>query len=200
MTDALLVARGLVAGYGPTTVLRGVDVSLVAGEIVGLAGENGSGKSTLLEVLAGAKRARAGERLARATVGYCPQYPALLPRLSVQETLRVFGTAAGIDDGPQAAMSLLEPLGLLETRAQRVEALSGGQRQKLSLAITLLPDPPVLLLDEPYQGLDMASYQAFWALMEARRARGHAILVVSHLLLEPHRLSRLVMLHDGRLG
>lgn len=199
MNDTLLTARGIVAGYGRTTVLRGVDLCLASGEIVGLVGENGSGKSTLLEVLSGAKRPSAGSVEARGAVGYCPQHLALPPRLSVDETLRVFSSAARIDDTFAAAVPLLDALGLANRRACRLEALSGGERQKLSLTVTLLPDPAVLLLDEPYQGLDVASYQAFWSLMEERRVRGRAILVVSHLLLEPSRLSRMASLREGRL-
>lgn len=199
MTEALLTAHGLHAGYRRRGVLRGLDLVLAPFEVVGLVGENGSGKSTLLDVLAGARTPASGTVTTRAPLDYCPQSSSLPPRLSVDEILALFARALD-DDGTSArTQDLLERFALDGKRSARLETLSGGERQKLSLVVTLLPDRPILLLDEPYQALDLASYRTFWDLIEERRARGHAILVVSHLLLERERLKRVLTLAAGVL-
>ena len=181
-------------------VLRGADLTVGAGEIVGLVGENGSGKSTLMKILVGALAADAGRVQISGRIGYCPQEPVLYDRLTCDEHLELFGVAYGMDRQAVAAEAdgLYATLGFDHWRATRVEELSGGTRAKLNLALALLADPEVLLLDEPYAGFDWDTYLRFWDLTAGRRAAGRSVLVVSHFVTDQERFDRLVELRDGR--
>ena len=182
-------------------VLRGTDLELCAGEVVGLVGENGSGKSTLMKILVGALDVDEGAVWAVDRVGYCPQEPLLYDRLTCDEHLELFGVAYEMDPASVAATSeaLYASLGFARWRNARVEELSGGTRAKLNLALALLSDPDVLLLDEPYAGFDWDTYLRFWELTAERRAAGRSVLVVSHFVTDHERFDRLVELRDGKL-
>ena len=181
-------------------VLGGVDVQLCAGEIVGLVGENGSGKSTLMKILVGALAADAGTVEVSGKVGYCPQEPLLYERLTCDEHLALFGVAYGMDSAAinEASNALYDSLGFDRWRAVQVAELSGGTRAKLNLAVALLADPDVLLLDEPYAGFDWDTYQRFWELTASRRTAGRSVLVVSHFVSDQERFDRIVELRDGK--
>jgi ABC-2 type transport system ATP-binding protein len=181
-------------------VLRGASLEVGAGELIGLVGENGSGKSTLMQVIVGLL-ARDGGRVERPSrLGYCPQLPLLWDKLTVAEHFELFAEAYRLDD--QTAQGsrdhLLAELRFARYLRYRVEELSGGTRQKLNLALALLHEPQLLLLDEPYAGFDWETYLRFWEMAEEQRRRGMAILVVSHLLAERDRLMRVYELRDGR--
>lgn len=190
-------------GRGPwrrsLPVLRGADLDLCAGEVVGLVGENGSGKSTLMKILVGDLGADAGtvERVGR--MGYCPQEPLLYDRLTCDEHLQLFAVAYGMDAAAEAdaAQSLYESLGFGRWRDSEVVELSGGTRAKLNLALALLADPDVLLLDEPYAGFDWDTYQRFWELTARRRSEGRSVLVISHFVSDRERFDRMVEMRDG---
>ena len=146
-------------------VLRDADLALRPGEIVGLVGENGSGKSTLMKILVGSIGGDQGTITRSGSVGYCPQDPILYERLTCDEHFELFGrayrmTGADIDI---ARDDIYETLGFGEWRDSQ-EELSGGTRAKLNLGLALLPDPDLLLLDEPYAGFDWDTYQRFWQL------------------------------------
>ncbi|MCB2176401.1 MAG: ATP-binding cassette domain-containing protein [Actinomycetales bacterium] len=128
---------------------------------MGLVGENGAGKSTLLKVIVGAVGHDAGEVDLRGRLGYCPQEPILYARLTCDEHLELFGKAYRMSavDVDRARESLYATFGFGEWADVRVDELSGGTRAKLNLALALLPDPDVLLLDEPYAGFDWDTYQ-----------------------------------------
>lgn len=192
--------RGLWPRRRELVVLRGAALALGAGEVVGLVGENGSGKSTLMQILVGALDADAGTVRVAGRVGYCPQEPLLYDRLTCDEHLELFGVAYGMDSAAVAAAAgaLYETLGFGNWRRTRVEELSGGTRAKLNLALALLADPEVLLLDEPYAGFDWDTYQRFRDLTTARRAAGRSVLVISHFVTDQERFDRLVELRDGR--
>jgi ABC-type multidrug transport system ATPase subunit len=192
--------RGLPGHRRTVEVLRGVDLEVHAGELVGLVGENGSGKSTLMQIVVGLLARDAGELDAPARVGYCPQLPQLWDKLTVAEHFELFAEAYGLDshEGRSAREWMLDELQFAPYVGYRVEELSGGTKQKLNLALALLHDPQLLLLDEPYAGFDWETYLRFWELAERRRRDGTAILVVSHLLSERDRLSRIYELRDGR--
>ncbi len=192
--------RGLWPRRRELAVLRGADLVLAAGEVVGLVGENGSGKSTLMKILVGALNADEGEVRVSGRVGYCPQEPILYERLTCDEHLELFGVAYGMDTTAVAgaAKGLYATLGFGNWRASRVEELSGGTRAKLNLALALLADPELLLLDEPYAGFDWDTYQRFWDLTAERRAAGRGVLVISHFINDEERFDRLVELRDGR--
>jgi ABC-2 type transport system ATP-binding protein len=181
-------------------VLRGASLEVRPGELVGLVGENGSGKSTLMQIVVGLL-ARDGGTLDRPErLGYCPQQPLLWDKLTVAEHFELFARAYGLDDeaAPASRDELLADLGFGRYLEYRVEELSGGTRQKLSLSLALLHDPQLLLLDEPYAGFDWETYLRFWEMAEQRRARGMGVLIVSHLLAERERLTRIYELRDGR--
>ena len=192
--------RGLWPRRRELAVLRGADLVLGAGEVVGLVGENGSGKSTLMKILVGALAADTGTVRVSGRVGYCPQEPVLYERLTCEEHLELFGVAYGMDTTAVAAAAdtLYDTLGFGDWRAVRVEELSGGTRAKLNLALALLADPELLLLDEPYAGFDWDTYQRFWELTAERRSAGRGVLVISHFITDEERFDRLVELRDGR--
>jgi len=195
---AVLAARGIYKSFGRRRVLAGLDLEVAAGEMVAVAGENGTGKTTLLRILAGDLRPDAGSVAIRGRPGYCPQTAVLDEALTVGQNLRYFQAAYGIGRTGRAE-ELIERLGYAGCRDQRAGILSGGTKQKLSLTLALMHDPPVLLLDEPYQGFDWQTYLAFWELARDLRDRGTATVVISHLVFEQQRFDRICHLRDGRI-
>jgi ABC-2 type transport system ATP-binding protein len=182
-------------------VLTGASLEVGRGELVGLVGENGSGKSTLMQIVVGLLE-RDGGTVARPTrLGYCPQVPMLWDKLTVDEHFELFARAYGMEerDREQAVIGLLDELQFAHYRSYRVEELSGGTRQKLNLALSLMHDPDLLLLDEPYSGFDWETYLRFWEMSSRRRDAGMGILIVSHLLAERERLDRMYELCEGRI-
>jgi len=182
-------------------VLTGADIELRPGEIVGIVGANGSGKSTLMKLLVGALQPDAGSVSRDATVGWCPQETLLYDRLTVRETFDLFGEAYGMTDQrvERRRGELADQLDFERFLDYRIDHLSGGNRQKVNLAIALLHDPDVLLLDEPYTGFDWETYLAFWTLTESLVEGGTAIAIISHLISERERFDRILELKDGRL-
>jgi ABC-2 type transport system ATP-binding protein len=181
-------------------ILRGASLDVCPGELVGLVGENGSGKSTLMQVIVGLLARDGGTLSVPGRLGYCPQQPLLWDKLTVAEHFELFAAAYELDEETAATSrdALLDELGFARYLDYRVEALSGGTRQKLNLALALLHEPQLLLLDEPYAGFDWETYLRFWEMAERRRANGMGILIVSHLLAERERLTRIYELRDGR--
>jgi len=182
-------------------VLDGASVAIEAGEIVGIVGENGAGKSTLMQILVGALGADSGEVAVDGTIGWCPQDPLLYDRLTVTETFRLFGTAYGMDEEAVTAARdrYAELLGFEEFLDYRIDRLSGGNRQKINLAVGLMHDPDLLLLDEPYTGFDWETYLSFWGLTEQLTEQGTAIAIISHFVSERDRFDRILELTDGTL-
>ena len=193
--------RGIWPRRRTIEVLRGASLEVHAGELVGLVGENGSGKSTLMQIIVGLLKRDAGELERPERLGYCPQLPMVWEKLTVDEHFALFARAYGLDDVAQerAAADLLAELQFERYRSYRVEELSGGTRQKLNLALALMHEPELLLLDEPYAGFDWETYLRFWEMSERRRDSGMGILIVSHLLAERERLDRMFELRDGRI-
>ena len=192
--------RGVWPRRRTIAVLRGASLEVRAGELVGLVGENGSGKSTLMQIVVGLLKRDAGELERPARLGYCPQVPMLWDKLTVDEHFELFARAYGLDQAAteQAVGDLVDELQFARYRGYRVEELSGGTRQKLNLALALMHEPQLLLLDEPYSGFDWETYLRFWEMAERRRAEGMAILIVSHFLSERERLTRVYELRDGK--
>jgi len=193
---AALSARGITRRFGRKTVLHDVDLDVLAGEVVALVGENGAGKTTLLRVCAGLLTPDTGTVRTGGRIGYCPQDAGVLDLLTADEHMVLFGRAAGLSR--QAALRegrrILGWFGFPLGDGTVAKDLSGGTRQKLNLALALLGDPDVLLLDEPYQGFDRGTYVNFWDHVEAWRSQGKAVLVVTHLLAELTRVDRVVEL------
>lgn len=203
--EVVLTAEGIVKSYrrgwrrDPSRVLTDASLELHAGEIAGLVGENGSGKSTLMKILVGSLGADGGRVVRGGTLGYCPQEPILYERLTCDEHFELFGEAYNLDRGvmERSRDSLYDVLSFASYRDTRVEELSGGTRAKLNLGMALLPDPDILLLDEPYAGFDWDTYQRFWQLAADRRNIGGALLIISHFVVDEERFDRIVHLRDG---
>jgi ABC-type multidrug transport system ATPase subunit len=206
--SSVIVARNIVKrfhhGIWPVrrtiAVLDGADLTVDRGELVGLVGENGSGKSTLMKIVVGMLDRDGGSVRRAGRLGYCPQQALLWEKLTAAEHFTLFGHAYGMDEqaARAAAADLAAELEFERYVGYRVEELSGGTRQKLNLALALMHGPDLLLLDEPYAGFDWETYLRFWDMAERRRADGMGILIVSHLLAERERLTRVVTLRDGR--
>jgi len=181
-------------------VLRGADIALRPGEVVGLVGENGSGKSTLMKILVGSLDCDGGTISRAARMGYCPQEPILYARLTCDEHFELFGRAYGMSDAnvERSRDAIYEALGFASYAGTRVAELSGGTRAKLNLGLALLPDPDLLLLDEPYAGFDWETYQRFWQLVAERRESGRSVLIISHFVVDEERFDRIVHLREGR--
>ena len=175
-------ARNLDKSYRGRRVLDSVDVELRDGEAVLLMGPNGSGKSTLLRILAGLLAPDRGEVMVDGRIGYAPQDGGLLDQLKPAEHFALFGRPRGLtrEEAVQEGRRLAEQLGWDALRAPVAGALSGGTRQKLNVVLAALGEPDVLLLDEPYQGLDLDSVQRFWELLWDWRDGGRCAFVVSH--------------------
>lgn len=200
-TGPLLTARHVAKRYGRRPVLTDAGLSVRPGELIGITGENGAGKSTLLRVLAGVLRPDGGTIERPATMGYAPQEPLLYEQLTPWEHFRYFAAARGLDSHTwrSRAEALIARYRFEQWRDDRSANLSGGTRQKLNLALAWLPDPALLLLDEPYGGFEWSTYLSFWDHVDELRERGRALVVVSHLFHERDRFDRLLDLRDGRL-
>ncbi|MFZ5825410.1 MAG: ABC transporter ATP-binding protein [Bacillota bacterium] len=197
--------NGLVKRYGEKTVLSGLTFTLAAGGSAALWGANGAGKSTTLRCLLGqtsfegqvrvdGRDPRAAPRQVRRRVGYVPQEFAAYD-LTVAECLRFFAALKGMGEGRcQEVLALVDLTG---EQGKAVAALSGGMRQRLALALALLADPPVLLLDEPTASLDAASRGQFLALLTALRGRGKTLLFASHRPEEVLELAERVLVIEG---
>jgi len=207
-TTTVLTASGIEKSYRlgiwplrrTQQVLRGIDLTLHPGEVVGLVGENGSGKSTLMKVLVGALAADAGTVSRTGRLGYCPQEPQVYGRLTCDEHFELFGRAYRM--GParerESRREIYAALGFERYATTRADQLSGGTLAKLNLGLALLADPDLLLLDEPYAGFDWDTYLKFWDLVAERRGAGRTVLIISHFVVDEDRFDRIVQIRDGR--
>jgi ABC-2 type transport system ATP-binding protein len=198
-TEAALEARGLVKRYGDRAALRGVSFAAAAGELVAIIGPNGAGKTTLLSILAGILGADEGElRVPGGGVGWVPQQAALYRRLTVEENLLLFARLEGHEDPRASVEEMLELAGLAGRRGEIVARLSGGNQQRINIAIGLLSKPLVLLLDEPSVGLDPRQRARLWEFVAALAERGTTVIFSTHDIQEAERYGRrLLVLADG---
>jgi ABC-2 type transport system ATP-binding protein len=201
MIDVLNISKS----FSHIKVLNDVSFTLKPGTLTGIIGENGSGKTTLLKIMMGELNADYGTVNISGTVGYCPQESLVFPTLSVQENLHYFASAYGLTTTSNKNKltsridELLKHLGFNAYRNEMVQKLSGGTRQKLNLSISLLHDPAICILDEPYGGFDWETYQNFWKVIVQLKNRGKAILLVTHLLNDTKYFDQLLTLKQGHL-
>ena len=195
-TPVVLRLTNVSARRGGRTVLSGISLTIHRSEVVAVVGANGAGKSTLLQLCAGLLRASGGSIERTPHFGYAPQLDSLAPLLTVDEHLRLFGAARGMRRGRSVSTGhrLLTRLGWTARGDQTAGTLSGGTQQKLNVALAQLDAPDLLLLDEPYQGLDALAYEDLWALISAWRASGAGVLLVTHLLRDVDLVDRVVEL------
>ena len=220
MTDAaappLLEVCGLHAGYGASEVLFGIDLSVGAGEIVGVLGRNGMGKTTLVRCIMGLLRPSAGEigfagqpiaglapnRVARAGIGLVPEGRQIFPNLSVLEHLTAFARASAEGGGRWTVERALELFPRLrERRGHMGDQLSGGEQQMLAIARALVTNPRLLILDEATEGLAPLVREEIWRALAQLRSAGHAMIVIDKYV---HRLvtvaDRNLIIEKGRVA
>jgi ABC-2 type transport system ATP-binding protein len=192
-------ARGLIKRYGSREALKGVDFAAAPGELVGIIGPNGAGKTTLLSILAGIVRPDAGSvGSADGGVGWVPQQAALYRRLTVEENLLLFARLEKHGDPRAAVEEMLDLTALRERRRDVVARLSGGNQQRINIAIGLLSRPVALLLDEPSVGLDPRQRARLWGFVSALAGRGTTVVFSTHDIQEAERYGqRLLVLADG---
>lgn len=210
-TEPAVRARGLAKAFaGGVRALDGVDLDVPAGRLVGVIGGNGSGKTTLLRVLAGILRPDAGEvrvmgtdpRRDRGAAAYAGQHAALDPEMTGWETLRLFHALRGLPASGRAACleRVVDDYGLRPYAERRVGTWSGGQRQRLHLALEAIHDPRLLLLDEPTSSLDPEGRRDLWRRAAALRDAGATLLVATHDLAEVEaHCDCVLLLHRGRV-
>ena len=192
--------------FGAFKALNGVTLRVRRGEIYGLLGPNGAGKTTLIRTICGLVEAQGGTVMVLGQrmpdvgvlrkVGYMTQQAALYPALSVEENVRFFAAINGADKGVDEAIELVQ---LTEKRTSVVSTLSGGMRQRCSLACALVHHPELLLLDEPTVGIDPQLRVQFWESFRQMAAAGTTMVVSSHVMDEADRCQRLGLIQYGRL-
>ncbi len=195
----VLEVEGLSKSFGERAALREVSFDVGRGELLAVLGPNGAGKTTLLSILAGIAKADSG-RIDRSNgeVGWVPQQAGLYHRLTVEENLRLFARMEEAEDVEGTIERMLEQTGLGERRHDQVSSLSGGNQQRINIAIGLLGDPSVLLLDEPSTGLDPSQRIRLWEFVAGLSSGGTAVIYSTHQIEEAsHYGDRLVVLADG---
>jgi len=206
---AVIEVDGLVKRYGALTAVAGLDLTVARGETLALLGPNGAGKTTTVECLEGYLRPDEGRvrvlgldpvadaRALAPRIGVMLQDGGLYPHVRPAEVLHTF---AAFHDDPEDPDALLASLGLTEVRDTRYRALSGGEQQRLALALALVGRPEVLFLDEPTAGLDPVARRTTWALLAERTRQGTTILLTTHLLDEAATVAdRVAIVERGRL-
>jgi ABC-2 type transport system ATP-binding protein len=195
----VLEVDGLSKSYGERAALREVSLDVSRGELLAVLGPNGAGKTTLLSILAGITKPDAG-RIDRANgeVGWVPQQAGLYRRLTVEENLKLFARMEEMEDVEGTIERMLDQTGLAERRHDQVSSLSGGNQQRINIAIGLMGDPSVLLLDEPSSGLDPSQRVRLWEFVAGLSKSGAAVIYSTHQIEEAsHYGDRLVVLADG---
>jgi ABC-2 type transport system ATP-binding protein len=203
--EPLLSVRGLSKRYGERQALREVSFDAHAGELVAVIGPNGAGKTTLLSIVAGVQRSDTGSvslapsRVGWGGVGWVPQTPAIYSRLSVAENLELFARLERVTDPGATVQRMLEQTGLRDRADERLERLSGGNRQRVNVAIGLLADPSVLVLDEPSSSLDPLQRERLWRFVAGLAEHGRCVVFSTHNVAEAERYAeRVLVLADGQ--
>lgn len=192
--------------FGSFKALNGINLRVKSGEIYGLLGPNGAGKTTLIRCVVGLLQAQGGtvttlgQRMPNVAVlrkvGYMTQQAALYPGLSVEENVRFFAAINGAEDGVKDALELVQ---LYDRRKSVVSELSGGMRQRCSLACALVHKPQLLLLDEPTVGIDPQLRVQFWESFRRMAENGTTLVISSHVMDEADRCQRLGLIQYGRV-
>jgi ABC-2 type transport system ATP-binding protein len=202
---------GLTATRGNRTILEDISFTIPQGAIVGLLGPSGCGKTTLLRSVMGIQPHTsghvqvlghpAGVAALSTRIGYVTQAPSVYPDLTVLENLRYFSAALGLTGWRRenAVVRVVKEVDLADYADQHVGRLSGGQYSRVSLAVALLGDPEVLVMDEPTVGLDPLVRKELWGMFTRLAENGATLLVSSHVMDEADRCDRLILLRDGRL-
>lgn len=207
--EHVISIRALTKSYGESEVLHGIDLEIVRGEIFALLGPNGAGKTTTVEILEGYRNRDGGEVSVlgvdprdggaswRDRIGIVLQDSADFPDLTVEEAIAHF---RHYYSRPRETDELIEAVGLIEKRDQKIRSLSGGQRRRLDVALGIIGSPELLFLDEPTTGFDPKARRAFWELIRSLRDSGTTILLTTHYLDEAEALAdRVGVINDGQI-
>jgi ABC-2 type transport system ATP-binding protein len=200
-SGAAIAAAAVTKRYGRREALRDVSFEAHPGEVVAVIGPNGAGKTTLLSILAGLQPPTSGSvsRTPR-EVGWVPQQPAVYAKLSVAENLRLFARLERVADPDAVVARMLEQTGLSGRADDELGTLSGGNRQRVNIAVGLLADPPVLALDEPSSSLDPRQRERLWKFIGLLVAAGTAVVFSTHNVGEAERYAdRVLVLADGEV-
>ncbi|MET0997515.1 MAG: ABC transporter ATP-binding protein [Marmoricola sp.] len=207
MMKNVVTVRSLQVTRDGNEVLRGLDFDVAQGQVTGLLGPSGCGKTTLMRSLVGVQRltsgsvevlgAPAGSASLRDRIGYVTQQASVYDDLTVTENLRFFARILGV--GNDRVSECIDLVALGDYQARVVSRLSGGQRSRVSLAVALLGEPSLLVLDEPTVGLDPLLRVELWQTFHALADAGAAVLVSSHVMDEASRCDRLLLMREGRL-
>ncbi len=206
---AAIEVRGLVKRYGPLAAVDGIDVEVPEGSVFAFLGPNGAGKTTTVEILEGLRRATSGEtrvlgldpwtegeKLHR-QIGVIPQDFRFFDKIQPREAIQYYATLFGVSADPTALLSRVE---LLDKASDRFDTLSGGQKQKLGLALSLVNNPRVCFLDEPTTGLDPHARRSIWQVIRALQKEGRTVFLTTHYLEEAELLAdRVAIIHHGRI-
>ncbi|EJD76542.1 ABC transporter ced-7 [Loa loa] len=206
-TELSLAVRNLNKYYGDLHAVRALTFGVVPGECFGLLGVNGAGKTSTFDMLTGISIPDSGEAfingrsiLKKQTVGFCPQFDALHPKLTARQTLQLLASLYGLVNSVKHVKTLLEAVSLTAHADRCVEFLSGGQRRRLSLAVALISQTDLILLDEPTAGVDPKTRRQIWCLLNAMRERQRAVLLTSHSMSECEALcNRIGIMDQGSL-
>lgn len=205
VVDPVVVAKDLTVIRGKNRALDNVSFIMPAGKITGLIGPSGSGKTTLMRAIVGAQKVTfgsldvlglpAGSKELRSEIGYVTQSPAVYDDLTAWQNLWYFASVLGLDKN--AVDKALKAVDLQRQAKQLVGSMSGGQRARVSLAVALLDDPALLVLDEPTVGLDPVLRKQLWTLFGELAAQGRSLLISSHVMDEAEQCPELLLLRDG---
>jgi ABC-2 type transport system ATP-binding protein len=200
-SEIAIEARGVAKAFDGRAALRGVSFAARRGELLAVIGPNGAGKTTLLSILAGQLPPDAGEiTRSPGEIGWVPQRAGLYRRLTVCENLRLFARLEGVSDPDATVERMLDLTALSERRDDQVAVLSGGNQQRVNIAIGLIAQPAVLLLDEPSAGLDPRQRERVWEFVGAMAGEGTTVIFSSHNIQEAERYGqRLLVLADGEV-
>ncbi len=200
-----LVVEAVNKSFGERRAVRDVSFEVAPGELLAIIGPNGAGKTTLLTMLGGIRAPDSGTVRqqgpnADRRIGWVPQQTAIYTKLTVAQNLRLFARLEGVEDPAATVTRMLEQTGLQERADDELGSLSGGNRQRVNIAVGLLADPPVLLLDEPSGALDPRQRQRLWGFIRGLTERGTSVVFCTHDISEAERHGdRLLVLADGEL-
>ena len=212
MNESILQVENLDIFYGSFQAVKKVSFDVRAGEIFGLLGPNGAGKTSTLSAVEGLLLPQSGKitvagysitempLYARANLGVQLQATSFQPELFVSEVIKLFAGIHGVDMPKEKLQDILRSIKLEDAASKKFSQLSGGQQQRVSLAIALLHDPPLVLLDEPTTGLDPQSRRQLWLRMEEMREKGHGILLTTHSMEEAEAVcDRIAIIDHGKI-
>jgi ABC-2 type transport system ATP-binding protein len=199
-----LAVQGVSKSFGDRRAVRDVSFDVARGELLAVIGPNGAGKTTLLSMLAGVLEPDAGSVAqpvgTTARIGWVPQQTAVYGKLTVAQNLRLFAKLEKVADVDATVERMLDQTGLSERAGDELGKLSGGNRQRVNIAVGLLADPPVLLLDEPSGSLDPRQRERLWGFITALTERGTAVVFCTHDIAEAERHAhRVLVLADGEV-